>query len=87
MSDAAWRCLFTSATTWDELQAVIDEDVRARLILFLTQLLDDPDFSDQLARAAVGQAAPLIRAETRRVFEQGWRDLQLDALATSGSVQ
>ena len=86
MSDD-WRCVFRHDTPWDELQRIIDEDTRERLLLFLAQRLDDPDFSDSLRARMWATAAPVIRTQTRAVFERAWRDLQLEMLPAAGPVQ
>ena len=67
MSDDS-RCVFRHDTPWDELQRIIDEDTRERLLLFLAQRLDDPDFSDSPPRADVGhRGAGYSHADPRGV--------------------
>ena len=84
MTDSAWRCLFSHDTPWSELQRIIDEEINNYLHAWLQTLLDDADLSDRQRAQAWAIAAPRIRAETRRVFEAGWRDLQLEAMPADG---
>jgi hypothetical protein len=85
MSD--WRCLFSVDTEWAELQEIIDAQIDEYLHTWLQTLLDDADLSDRQRAQVWGIGAPRIRAETRRVFEDGWKRLQLEALPASGPLQ
>ena len=81
---SGWTYLFSHDTPWDALQCVIDEETHAALLTFLETLLNDPNFSDGVRAQAWATAAPVIRRETRRALEDAWRNLQLEALPTTG---
>jgi hypothetical protein len=85
--DGAWACVFSVSTPWDELQVIIDERINEALHTFLQTLLDAPDLSDTQRAHVWAFGAATIREQHRATLEAGWRRLQLEAEAPSGSVQ
>jgi len=86
MSDA-WRPVFSKDTPWDELQDIIEEEIRAALHAWLDTLLDGAELTDRQRAQGWALGAPKIREQHRATLEAAWHRLQLEAAAPSGTVQ
>ena len=85
MSDD-WTPVFSAATTWTELQAIIEDYAQRSVDDVRAQLEVDADVSSAQREVILARLLPLARARTRETFEAGWRRLQLDTAAECGDT-
>ncbi len=82
---AAWKPIFDWKTTPEELETIIDEQIKIAMVETLEKINAVPELSARQRIAALAQIAPIVRRRAAEELTKAWQHLQ-DEAAYGSSV-